>query len=43
MGITISKRGVCAESVCVCVEGVVREGRELAVMGRKGGCPDLSS
>lgn len=28
----------------VCVQGGgVREGKELAVMGRKGGCPDLSS
>lgn len=41
-GITISRGGVCPESVCE-RRGGVREGRELAVMGRKGGCPDLSS
>lgn len=42
MGITISRGGVCPESVCE-RSGGVRERRELAVMGRKGGCPDLSS
>lgn len=41
-GITISRGGVCPGSVCE-RSGGVREGRELAVMGRKGGCPDLSS